>query len=246
MKRAFAIVDCRIPSEMERRLNILGFSVLSLPPFNRLSEAVASHTDMLVARLGREYISTADYCEAAPHVFTDLSLLIGGTGASVTLTSDDIYPDYPRDCRLNILVMGNYLFARTESVSPYIIERATEYGLKVISVRQGYPACTVLRLDAQHAITADAGMTRAMRGAGIKVTEIENGDISLPPHEYGFIGGCAGVYGDKIYFLGDPKTHRSYDKIQSACEDAGLTPISLGGGPLLDLGGILFAEGDFK
>jgi len=243
---AFAIVDSRIPPEMERRLSLYGFTVLTLPAFPVLSPAVRSHPDMLVARVGREYISTADYCELAAYVFTDLSLLLGGSGYSVSFTADELSAEYPFDCRLNVLTVGKYLFARVATVSPYILERARACGLTVVPVKQGYPACTVLRLDDRHAITADHGMADAMRSVGIDVTVIENGDISLPPHEYGFIGGCAGVFGGRVYFLGDPRTHRSYEKIKSACDAAGLEAVSLGGGPLRDLGGLILADGDLK
>ena len=59
-----------------------------------------------------------------------------------------------------------------------------------------------------------------------------------------FIGGAAGVFGGRLYFLGDPKTHPSYEKISAAAEAASLTVVPLCDGPLRDLGGILFAEGD--
>ena len=245
MKRLFAIVDCRIPTEMERRLNILGFDVITLPAHPRLGASVCSHTDMLVARVGREYISPAEYCEVAPHVFTDLSLLLGGTGYSVTLSADELGTDYPEDCKMNVLTVGNYLFAR-ETASPYILNKARECGMTILTVKQGYPACTVLPLGEGRAITADRGMANAMREVGIEVTEIENGDISLPPHEYGFIGGCAGVYGGAVYFLGDPRTHRDFERIKAACDEAGLRIIPLGDGGLIDLGGIIIAEGDLK
>ena len=77
---------------------------------------------------------------------------------------------------------------------------------------------------------------------GIDVTVIENGDIALPPHKYGFIGGAAGVFGKEIFFLGDYRTHRSADLIESAILNAGFTPIALSDEPLSDLGRIIFLE----
>ena len=244
MKIRLAITDERIPENMRRRLSLCSFHVLTLPPFSVLSEAVSSHTDMLLTRLGDELISTADYCEQAPWVFTDLTSLM--SGKKTVLTSDTLGKDYPDDCRLNVLRIGSYLFAKCDTVSPYILKKAAELGLKTVDVRQGYPACTVLKLGESAAITADKGMARALRECGIEVTEIECGDISLPPYDYGFIGGTAGAYDGKIYFLGDPKTHRSYSLIKSACDKARLDIVSLGDGRLIDLGGILFVEGDIK
>ena len=245
MKRKFAITDCRIPPEMERRLRLLGFDILTLPPSPTLPEAVASHTDMLLLPLGDEYISVADYCEVAPHIFTDLCLMLSGR-AKLYFTSDKLGCEYPEDAKLNALRIGDRLFIKSDTASPYVIEKARSMGLKIVPIKQGYPACTTLKLTDSAAITADCGMKRALETEGIRVTLIENGDILLPPYEYGFIGGCAGVFENKIYFLGDPKTHRSYPDILSACEGEGLEVVSLGDGPLVDLGGIILSEYDLK
>ena len=244
MKRTIALTDRRISAEVERTLTLRGYTVLTLPPFPALSPAVASHTDMLLCRLGDEVISVADYCDVAPHIFTDLVEMLGGSGIKVAFTADSLSGEYPNDCRLNVLVMGEHIFLKADSVSPYILEKAAVLGLKTVNIKQGYPACTVLRLDGTHAITADKGMARAMREVGITVCEISNGGIQLPPYEYGFIGDCAGVHGGRVYFCGDVSTHPDGDKILTFCRECGYEVVSLSRGPLLDVGGILFIEGN--
>lgn len=240
MKMKIAIVDSRITPQEERKLLILGYRVITLPPFSRLSEAVASHVDMLITRLGNEFISYADYCEEASYVFSDLTLMSVGSGARFTFTADDVAPKYPRDVGLNALKMGNKLFCRIESASETLLACAEKMGLEAVNVKQGYPACTVLKLNDSAAITSDRGMADILKKHGIRVTLIEQGDISLPPHEYGFIGGAGEVDKDKLYFFGDPKTHRDSDKILAAAEAEGLTVVPLSSGKLNDRGGILF------
>jgi hypothetical protein len=71
---------------------------------------------------------------------------------------------------------------------------------------------------------------------------IETGDVTLPPYEYGFIGGAAGVYQGVVYFLGDLDTHRSKDVIKEACKAAKVVPVSLSCEPLADLGRIIFID----
>ena len=83
-------------------------------------------------------------------------------------------------------------------------------------------------------------MAKALRAAGIRVTEIEEGHIMLPPHQYGFIGGAAGCDGKNVYFLGNLDLHPDAEKIKSAILLEGLVPISLCDGGLIDLGGIRF------
>ena len=244
MKMKIAIVDSRISPEAERKMLILGYRVITLPPFSRLSESVASHTDMLIARLGNEFISYADYCEEASYVFSDLTLMTVGAGVRFTFTADDVAPDYPRDVGLNVLKMGNKLFCRVASASETLLTSAKRLGLEIVDVKQGYPACTVLKLNDSAAITADRGMADILQKHGIRVTLIESGDVSLPPYEYGFIGGAGEVDEGKLYFFGDPKTHRDGEKIITAAEAEGLTVAPLSSGKLHDLGGILFINVD--
>lgn len=244
MKIKIAIVDSRIDCESERRLMLNGYRVLTLPPSSRLSEAVASHPDMLIAKIGDEYISTADYCEEASYVFSDLSLLMRGSGARFSFTADAIEKEYPRDVALNLLRMGNKLFARRSSLSPYVLDAAEKTGLEIVDVKQGYPACTVLKLSDTAAITSDCGMAQVLESHDIRVTLIDQGDIALPPHEYGFIGGCGEIDGDKLFFFGDPAQHKDYEKICRAASAEGLSIVPLSKSGLRDLGGILFTEGN--
>lgn len=246
MKIKIAIVDSRISHEAERKLMLSGYRVLTLPPFSKLSEAVASHPDMLIKRIGNEYISYADYCEEASYVFSDLSLMSRGADVRFSFTADEVAPTYPSDVGLNALEIGGKLFCRTDSASELMLKSAKTNGLEIVNVKQGYPACTVLKLNEEAAITSDKGMARALEEHGIRVTLIEPGDISLPPHEYGFIGGAGEGDGGKLFFFGDPLTHRDGDKIIEAAEKEGLRVIALSGGMLSDLGGILFAEGDIN
>ena len=244
MKIKIAITDSRIPTEAERKLTLFGYRVITLPPFSRLSEAVASHPDMLITKIGSEYISYADYCEEASYVFTDLSLLSVGTGDRFVFTADEVKAEYPHDVGLNSLRMGDKLFLRVASASETLIEKAKASGLEIIDVKQGYPACTVLKLTDTAAITADRGMAKILGKHGIRVTLIEQGNVSLPPHEYGFIGGAGEVHDGRLYLFGDPMTHRNSDEIIAAAEAEGLKVVPLCSGGLIDLGGILFTEGN--
>ena len=139
--------------------------------------------------------------------------------------------------------MGNKLFCRTDSASDYLLKAARSTGLEIVHTNQGYPACTVLKLSESDAVTADLGMAKILGQHGIRVTLIDNGGISLPPHEYGFIGGAGSVFDGKLYLLGNLSLHKDAEKIITAAEMAGLEVISLSSAPLVDLGGILFSEG---
>ena len=240
IKMAVAVVDCRISERCERALTLRGFNVIKMPPSKRLGAAVRSHPDMLFFHNGCDIITSADYCDEAAYVFSDLRELCPST--RITFADECFEAEYPHDAIFNALVCGECIYCRVESVSPAVLRLAKESGLRAVPVRQGYPACTVLKLSDEVCVTADAGMARALRENGVTVYLIENGDISLPPHEYGFIGGAAGVHGGVAYFLGDLDSHRSAEVIKEACAAARVAPVSLSDEPLADLGRIVFID----
>ena len=123
-------------------------------------------------------------------------------------------------------------------MSSKIKEMADRLGYEICHTNQGYPACSVLAFG-NNAITADRGLARVLEQKGIDVTLIESGGISLPPHEYGFIGGASGVVGKRVYFFGNILSHPNGQLIVSRISEAGFTPVSLSDEPLGDFGGII-------
>ena len=234
-----AIIDERVPYEAERSLVKHGFFVLRAPKSKYLPAPLASHPDMLMCKIGNTVISYADYVEEAPSFFDDLA---NSTSLSFKISDESPEEKYPRDCIYNALLVADKLFCKKDSVSGAILSHALGVGLNIINTNQGYPACTVLALGERYAVTADHGMAAAMQDAGIDVTLIENGSIALPPYEYGFIGGAAGVFEDTVYFLGNPSLHPSWDKISDAIRRAGLRSVALSDTPLCDFGRIIFAK----
>jgi hypothetical protein len=200
-----------------------------------LPSPIASHTDMLLFALKDRIFVSEKYLSEAGISFPDLK-------NKITVIKETQGDCYPSDALLNGLVIGNRLFCKRESFSNEAREYAKECGLEIIFVRQGYPACTVLKVSDSAAITADPGMKRALEKEGISVLNIENGSILLFPYEYGFIGGAAGVFGDTVYFLGNLSSHPQYENIIRFITDNKMKVISLSDEPLADLGGILFIE----
>lgn len=237
-----ALVDERIDSAAKSALEARGYHTIAMPKCLRLAEAVASHPDMLTLPLGDTLLTEGGYLSEARGIFDEIEKLV--PRLKIKAITETLSPEYPSDCLLNALGVGDMLFCRERSLSRDATELARVREMEIINVNQGYPACTVLALGKSHAITADRGMARAMQKVGIEVLLIEDGGIELPPHEYGFIGGAAGVHGDKVYFIGDLLTHPCGGAIAEFCRGAGLEPISLGGGRLRDLGRIIFIDSD--
>lgn len=232
------LIDSRAEGAVTDRLERLGYRVIALSPSRHLPPATSAHPDSLMTRLGGEIITFADYCDEAAFVFSDIREY--HPTLRISFSSDTPCDTYPADTKYNALVMGKRVFARAESLSATVRERVAALGYELIPTRQGYPACTTLALDASHAITADKGMARVLAENGVEVTLIEPRGIMLPPYEYGFIGGATGVDGDKVYFVGDLASHPSGEAIEKAVRAAGLHPVSLSDGALIDIGGLIF------
>ena len=232
------IVDSRINDTCERALMRRGYRVLRLPRLASLPEAIGSHPDTLLFHHLNRIITTADYCDAAAYIFSDLREDM--PHISIDFVAQSHGGKYPNDCILNAAVIGNRIFCRRESIAEGVVRYAESAGMEIVGVKQGYAGCATLVLDESHVITADAGLARAYRECGIDVLEIGCGGIALPPYEYGFIGGAAGVDGECVFFMGDPATHPDGDRITEYIESLGMRAVALCDGMLTDLGGLVF------
>lgn len=230
------IVDNRIPYACELSLLKEGFSLIKLPNDPCLGSAIGSHPDTVMFYDSGEIITTADYCDAAAYVFSDIREMM--PEIKIHFTSDIRHDRYPDDCVMNAIRIGSNLYCKSDSVSRAIIDLAERRGYEIIHTKQGYPACSTLSFG-NSAITSDPGLADIMAKNSVKVTLITPGGISLPPYEYGFIGGASGVVGSKVYFFGDVTTHPDSDIIIKAIKSEGYTPVSLSDEDLIDLGGII-------
>ncbi len=235
-----AIVDERISAEARRTLSLSGFYIIDAPRAKGLPAPLASHPDMLIFKHESTLITSCDYVDEAPFVFEDIFRLI----PSLTLVvSDESFGEsYPHDAIFNALTVGERIFIKSDTASRAVLEYAKKRGLEIINSKQGYPACTTLAIDGRHTISSDLGMVKLLRENGIETLNISEGEISLPPYEYGFIGGAAGVFRDTVYFIGSLDTHPDGERIKEFCRAAGKRAISLATHTLTDLGRIIFID----
>ena len=174
----------------------MGLHVIKLPPDRSLGEAVASHPDTLLFYHNKRIITTAEYCDEAAYIFSDVREMC--PDVKISFTSDVRGKKYPEDCSMNCLVISDKIFCNTEYVSDAIKDYAKGTGLKMVHTNQGYAACTVLAFG-NKAITADRGMAKILEENGTEVLLISPGHIALPPYEYGFIGGASLVYNNIVW-----------------------------------------------
>ena len=234
MDKKTVLVDERISEDCFKALSDRGFLPVRLPKIPTLPSPIASHTDIIAFKL----LETVFFSKAYFDMFFDMLSPLFGKNIRLSDCSQGV--NYPLDAIFNGLLIGDRLFCKADTFSSEIIGAAREKNIKIVPVKQGYPACTALKISENAVITADRGMAKALTSEGISVLLIESGGISLPPYEYGFIGGAGAADGECVYFFGDVSLHPDSKRIIDFIESQGRMAVSLSSEPLVDLGGMIF------
>ncbi len=229
----YAVISSTAPKKCIESLSALGYSVLTLPPFDRLSEPVNTHADMLFFSYNNIIVTHREYYAAARNIF---DTLCSQCSLTLVVADDEILPNYPHDISYNAISLCGVLYSNTKHTSP----KVKDIFSKRINVRQGYTACSTLALGERCVITADTSLAREYKSNGIEVALIKNSSIMLPPYDCGFIGGASGVDGDKVFFSGNINTHSDAEIIKELISLQSMQYISLSDEPLYDVGGIKF------
>lgn len=233
-----SLVDCRLSEKCRIALRDYGFFVIPLPSFPILEESIQSHPDTLMCKIGDKLFAHEKYREIAEKEFS----LIKNHRSELELifTDEEMRRDYPHDILFNCARVGKNLFGRLEFLSLFVRKEAESLGYKLNNVRQGYSACSTLVIDEKSIITSDVSIFRAATGEGIDALLIESGSISLPLHDYGFIGGASAVYGENVFFFGNIATHPNAKEIRAFIEERHKRVVCLSDEGLSDFGSAIF------
>lgn len=220
-------------SELEKE----GFEPILLPSAPYLHTAVASHTDMLIFLGFGKLFCHENYYKINREVINRIASI---SNSEIISSGEPTGEKYPYDVLFNACLVGNNLICNEKTISRLILDEARAQGYNIISVSQGYTKCSVCVVSDSAIITADNGIARACRDSGIDVLSTSEGHISLPPYDFGFIGGTSGTYGNKVYFCGSIDTHPDGENIKEFCAKHKKIATSLGDGELQDVGSLFF------
>ena len=239
----YALIDCRADGTSLSALKNLGYTPILMPPADYLEETVASHTDMLLfIGFGRLFCHSR-YYNKNRELIDRISLL---SGLELVISNEETANKYPLDVLFNACLVNNTLICNEKSVSRLIIKSAVAANCKIINVPQGYTKCSICPVSDNAIITADKAIAAACSSAGMDVLLISEGDVTLPPYNFGFIGGTAGYNNDTVFFCGDIDSHRDANAIRAFCEKHKKTVLSLSGESLQDVGTIFFIGDDME
>ncbi len=233
MEKPLCLISCRVPDGIAGGLSGL-FEVVKLPADPLLTPPVASHADMLITHIGKTVFVHEKYADSNGGIVREIEK----RGLTVIRARGPRGEKYPLDVGLNCAVLGGAVLCRKDSAAPEILMFCEERGVPVVNVRQGYAACSSL-VFGNSAMTADPSVAAAAESLGAEVLRIRPGHIALPGYDSGFIGGASGVWENEIFFFGDVDTHPDGGKIRDFAAERGMECVSLGDGPLTDLGGMM-------
>ena len=225
-----SIICGELCEELNSYFDSLGIERFVIDANNFVDSAVKFHTDMFAFHMGDSNV-------ILERNQRKLGRVLINKGANVHFTDKDIKGEYPSDIALNFALVSNYLIGKVPFADKKLLELSDS--CDKISVNQGYCKCSCLVVSENAVITDDKSIFDALSVYSLECLMISKGDVNLPGHDYGFIGGASGKISEtEVLFFGDVTKHRDYKKMADFIEKHGCKIVSLDF-PLTDFGGII-------
>ncbi|MGN0539421.1 MAG: DUF6873 family GME fold protein [Candidatus Fimenecus sp.] len=227
------VISANCDKSLEKALSDLSIKIIATAPNPFLDDSVAVHGDILCYHLGNNKFLIDQNQTKIINELTQFNCTVK--------TVNGISSPYPKDCSLNCADIGDFLICNESITDKTIIANAVETGKTVINVKQGYAKCSVCIADRNTIITDDASIYKSVSSyPEIKALFVEKGSVRLKNCNYGFIGGCTGLIGNKkLFFNGNLSTHSDYTRIISFLDKNNIKYFDIKNKPLTDIGSIL-------
>ena len=160
------LIGERYRPDLAESLAAQGIEAFWLPDDPALDKRLAGHADLSLFRAGRHIF-------AAEEIVSIIVSFLTNRGYTVSAVSG-LGGTYPRDVPLCICATGDYTICDPRTADARAVAAA---GGIPVHVRQGYARCAAAIVDEQSIITADAGVSRAAKKAGMDVLDIAPGHI---------------------------------------------------------------------
>lgn len=234
-KVSLAAVDSRISRKTEDALLALGIGLIRIRPHPELYDAVCCHPDMMLHHIGGNVIVYA------PGTDAEAVSQLEARGFRMVMGQSILAPKYPLDIAYNVARVGKWYFHNLKYTDSRIRTCLEQIGAEPVHVEQGYSKCSILPVDSNSIITADAGIARAAEKKGIDVLLLECGDsIRLPGLDHGFIGGACGMISDTVCAVnGCIEKLRDFDNMVSFLLKRNKSIVQLSDECVTDIGSII-------
>lgn len=197
---------------LRKYLRMQGHAINTVKGYPGLDTPIASHPDIYMCKLGNTIFH----------------------GNPERLSSG-----YPGDSIYNGCSTGKFFIHNFKITYPGLLALAEKEDHIMVDVAQGYAKCSCVVVDEDSVITADKGIEKAAKKAGMDILLIGSGHVALEGYKYGFLGGASGRVGNEIIFNGDLSAHPDYREIRRFIEERGLKTVYFPEYPLTDIGSLI-------
>ena len=227
------LYGAKYADKLRKPLDSLRIHSVFVPDNPKIEPQLAGHADLSVLHAGGERVLLAPYLKGSA-----VESWLSSIGAEIMLPNIEQQAAYPEDAQLNLCQVGETILYNRKTVPDSIVEYLTRNGaLRFISCHQGYTRCSSCVVDRRSVITADRGVAARASAAGLSVTLISPGHITLDGFAYGFIGGAAFKISEKkIAFTGKLDAHPDCSRILQFLEQREIDAVFLTDEPIFDIG----------
>ena len=196
---------------------------------NDVEKRVRHHSDLSVCHIGGERFVTAD--NAFEYYVNKLP------GAKIIRGETAIKSPYPYDAAYCAAVFSHFAVAN-EKLTDRVLLEILKSEFTFINVKQGYAKCNICPVAENAVMTEDLGIYKKL-SEYMDVLLLDPGKVRLPGYGCGFIGGAAGLIGDKkLYFNGRISDRADYSRIMLFLEKYSVSVLT-NDYPLTDIGSII-------
>jgi hypothetical protein len=233
-KVSLALVDGRIPCDIEKSLIEKEIKLIKTKKINELYDAISYHPDIMLCHVGEDEIV------AAPNTHESVIYSLENEGFKIICGKKVLSKKYPLDIPYNVALIGKHAVCNVRHADEVLLDVLTGKGYEIINVNQGYAKCSISIINADAIVTSDSGIHNILSENNFKSLLITPGHIKLFEMNYGFIGGASGrISSSDIAFLGDVNLHPDAERMSNFLNRNDKRPISLGKNHMIDLGTLI-------
>lgn len=226
------IIDKKIPKEAKKKLSGFG-EIIEFSTIGITYEAISGHSDVFFCKTDKALIIATNLPEHFKNILKNKNI-------SFIEGIKKVGQKYPETAHYNAAISENYIIHNFDFTDENILKNTSPK--RKIQINQAYSRCSILPLKGNNFITSDKGIQKTLSENKIDHLYVSPEKIILPGFLNGFIGGCCGVFEDKIFLMGSLKYFPDGEKFKKFVEKLNYEIIELYDGPLFDGGSILFVN----
>ncbi len=224
------IIDKKIPKEAKEKLSKYG-EIIKFSTTGITYETISGHPDVFFCKTDKALIIAANLPEHFKNILknNNISFIEG---------IKKVGQNYPATAHYNAAISEDYIIHNFDFTDENILKNTSPK--QKIKINQAYSRCNILPLKKNNFITSDKGIQNTLSKNKIEHLFVSPEKIILPGFSNGFIGGCCGVFENKIFLMGSLKYFPDGERFKQFVKNLKYEIIELYDGPLFDGGSILF------